>query len=1179
MLKKLRLSFAAILILALLASLIVSLWGEQIGLRTSEERSQWQSIIAVGAILGSLFSYLDCWSRWGVGLQRLTDKLKIHWTENGILAQIRSTNLSGSATAIPNALANLRQTLQGQYGRSWHYHQRWLLLTGDDEAIARLFPSSQQQPWLITDDVVLLWCKSGPAGQPDYAWLKQLRTLRRRRPIDGIVLVNTSGRLDQHLLQDDTVSHLLSHISQGLRWRAPAVVLDLHGDDRHHEGVALVGSEWDHNADADDIKNGLLTLRDRLTLVALSQLGKERGDRYLGELSQRLDIRSKFLSAWIAGVCHTSAHHVISGVFFAPYPVVSEAASAANAIPVVRQQLPYRNLPLWRHLAKTVRPESGRRIGWHPVTLLCIVALVGIALWNTGMLLSAVVNQRDIHSLQQTLAHVTHAPSSDARLRGLFTLQQEIARYEYRAHHHAPLTSRFGLNLDTRILTALWRPYEEASQRLLVAPVQQTLESELIDLAQLRSDQLDQQPERYALDGQLSLKTYLMLAEPQRSESAFLKPQLLQRWQLDTQLAPGEQIDLAERLLGFYSEHLPSHPDWRITPSVDLVTAARQTLLAAIGVEQADTTLYRKILSDAANKYPDQTLATLTLGTDPRGLIRNHAVVAGVFTRQAYEGTIASAIREAAKRHAVNGDWVLNGQALLVASQSATQVPEQLQATLSAQYFADYAEQWQTFMNNTQWASASTLPAAVEQLKLMTDARQSPVIALMKSLQYHAGAGAQRVSLSDTLVAKAQGLIAAKGLPAPQAPLPDPGGPLASAFGPVLRLMGTVANKDGSAATESSAHESSDLSLQRYLDRVSALRLRLQQINSSSDSEAQSKQLVLSMFQGKGSELADTQDYAQLVAVSLGEQWTGLGDALFVKPVTQATETLLQPAQAGLNQAWNSGIVAPWFRAFNGRYPFVTTDNDASFPELARFLRPQTGLIASFLHTQLPGVLELQGEQWVPNPASKLHFEPEFLRAINTLQRIGGRLLVQGEPQYRFELMPMPTPGITDTVLTIDAQTLHYYNQRERWQQLIWPVNQTQDAGTRIQWQTERAGTNKRYEFDGRWALIRLLERARIEPLDSATYQLTWRGTPDVSAARPATTGADPRQPQSDPDHFLPRAPMAQAPDDMSYPLSYLMRTEAGRGPLEMLSLRDFMLPSRIFVVPSRHAGQKGQTS
>lgn len=52
----------------------------------------------------------------------------------------------------------------------------------------------------------------------------------------------------------------------------------------------------------------------------------------------------------------------------------------------------------------------------------------------------------------------------------------------------------------------------------------------------------------------------------------------------------------------------------------------------------------------------------------------------------------------------------------------------------------------------------------------------------------------------------------------------------------------------------------------------------------------------------------------------------------------------------------------------------------------------------------------------------------------------------------------------------------------------------------------------------------------------------------------------------------MPRAAMAPATLELMYPLSYVMRTEAGRGPLEMLSLRDFALPSRIFVIASRSA-------
>ena len=65
-------------------------------------------------------------------------------------------------------------------------------------------------------------------------------------------------------------------------------------------------------------------------------------------------------------------------------------------------------------------------------------------------------------------------------------------------------------------------------------------------------------------------------------------------------------------------------------------------------------------------------------------------------------------------------------------------------------------------MNALQWQSAPNIPAAIEQMKLLADARQSPVIALMKSLDYQGTAGMRQASLSDTLVAKAQNIFGKK---------------------------------------------------------------------------------------------------------------------------------------------------------------------------------------------------------------------------------------------------------------------------------------------------------------------------------------------------------------------------------------------------------------------------------
>jgi type VI secretion system protein ImpL len=366
--------------------------------------------------------------------------------------------------------------------------------------------------------------------------------------------------------------------------------------------------------------------------------------------------------------------------------------------------------------------------------------------------------------------------------------------------------------------------------------------------------------------------------------------------------------------------------------------------------------------------------------------------------------------------------------------------------------------------------------------------------------------------------------------------------------------------------------------MERFTERVTTLRLQLQQISDSVDPDDQARQIAQTLFQGKGSALSDTLTYAQLVAASLGEQWAGMGSALFVQPIQQATQTVLRPAQASINDAWRQTIVAAWNRSFVGRYPFSNTANDASLPEFARFVRPLGGLINTFLTTQLAGALQLQGDQWVAASggagasSATRAFDPAFLRAINTLQQIAGHLLGQGEPQYTFALQPVPTPGITDTLFTLDAQTLHYYNQVETWRTMTWPSKDPQSAGTRLEWQTDTAGTNRAFEYNGRWALVRMLEHASVEPVDSATYQLTWQSRPESTELKAATNQKEAAKDDDDEEDgvaLTARGPLASAPAGMTHPLRYLIRTDVGKGPLELLALRGFALPTRIFVEPA----------
>jgi len=843
--------------------------------------------------------------------------------------------------------ADLSEALRSRFGLRWRYRLPWLLIAGDDAAIGRLLPELKERGWLLTDDAVLLWGRTGSDGRPDETWLKQIRRFRRARPLDAIVLT-----LDESTLLPETVRGTspwgihLARITHLLRWSAPVFVLDLAGADSvHRADTPVTGCELSRATDAPAIEEALLELRNRLADISVGQLARSDADRYAAELSTRLDARSAPLSRWIANLSDWQRRPLpIAGVFFAPWPALGTATTGTDSL----------HFPLWRYLSDAAKGTPGRRTAAHPITVLSVIALAAVGLWGAGMLISGLTNARGLALTNDALRTFSGANSSAPRLRALLALQQRIELYEARVEHPT-LFSRFGLNHDQDVLTALWTPYVREARPQLVAPVQQDIEGQLIDLTQMPTTQVDDQVSRLARDGHAALKTYLMMADPTRADAAFMTPQLVRHWNGGTGLSPGEKLDLSQRLLAFYAQHLGAHPGWRITPRDELVTGARQTLLAVIGVKNSEDTIYQSILDSVGHKYPDQTLVSLTNGTDTRGLLKTTASVPGAYTRQAWDGTVEAAIDDMAKRNGVTADWVLGSAGANRNASTAT--PEALRASLRTRYFADYADRWQTFMNSVTCEPARTLPASVAQLKLIADSRQSPVIALMKSLEYQGGAGVTKTSLSDTLVNKAQNIFSSKDN-TPQPAAPDPAGPLGVSFGPVLRLVAL-----GNTAT---AGANSDLSLQRFTERITMLRLKLQQIADSPDADSESRQVAQSLFQGKSSELADTLAYAQLVAASLGEQWSGMGQSLFVQPVVQATQAVLEPAQASLNDAWRQTVVASWNRSFAGRYPFANTNNDASLPELSRFLRPQGGLVGTFLTTQLAGVLTLQGDQWVP---------------------------------------------------------------------------------------------------------------------------------------------------------------------------------------------------------------------
>ncbi|WP_232833363.1 ImcF-related family protein [Paraburkholderia kururiensis] len=1169
----------AALVVALLAIGIVSVRGDMMGVASGEPKLK--AIIAILAIFAIVVvSHLVLFATGTYGFA-------------GRLFQRETGDHTKAAKPLRRdaRLQRLYEELRVSHGWFWRRRLRWLLVNGTDGRIDQVAPGLKQAGVMHVGETVLV--HASPDGIEAAKWLNQIRRLRRHCPVDGVVHV---ARADD---PDTELPRRLSAIATALRWAAPVTFLHPveaqgHAPERFEPVGTLLpgGSRRQAQAGAARAPALLDQLQQRTADIGVSQAGAPLWTAWMLEIAKYVSDEAAHIAASLGALAASNwLRAPLAGVLFAPVfagtspvpvPVVDREEAAGHEIPaipaaraepvsLVTPLQPPALLPVWKQITASMPHYRGRRTGLYWPNVLAACVLAAAVVWTVLLVVSGVGNRALVRDAQTAAeAALAAGPGTPQALRAQLALQNRIATLEYRRQHGAPWSLRAGLSRNDDLLAALWQPYQTVALRNLRQPVAQALEGQLAQLSQVRADEQqshDAQQRAYS-----RLKAYLMLATPARTDAPFLKAQMLDVWPAVAGMRAGEWLDISQQLAGFWSGHLRAHPEWRLNASAPLVTQMRSTLVNQIGLAASDDVLYQRVLGEARGRYADVSLATLLAGADAHGLFTTTQTVPGLFTRAAWEGVVEKAIDDAVKGQHVEGDWVLTGEqptarvnattvegavGAAQAEAEARQGAAALKRRLRERYFADYTAAWASMLNSFQWLPASSFSAVIDQLTRLTDAQTSPLLAVMKSVQYQGEAGRPSQALTDTLVRKAQGLFDGGDSNATQAPVTNP---LDRSFGPLLALMGAAnAAQPGAgnsqAANGTNAAAFSGVSLPRVLTADTTVRLKLQQIQSSPDAQAMARALAQAVFQGKLSDLTQARDDAALTAASLGAQWAGFGQTMFVQPLDAAWEAVLQPAAASLNEAWRAGVAAPFASTFASRYPFSPTAADASFAEFGRYVRPDTGLVNRFIQVELSGVLKCQGDQWVPNELApqSLQFDPKFLAMLRLIGPMGARLYAQGEAGYRFAIMPQSTPGVTRTELSVDGHRVAYFNQQEAWTPFAWPGDGLHGQAS-LTWQTLDAGVRIAFDSTGDWAFLRLLEKARVRALDDTRYELVWNGAAGADDAKAVSAAS------------AVRVASAVTNPDAPPPLRYLLRVQAGAGPLELLKLRGFRMPERIFV-------------
>lgn len=1014
-------------------------------------------------------------------------------------------------------LGDIRGMLRHLYGYFWRRKTRILIITGAIADVELLTPKLTQALWQEDQGTLLLW--GGTLSTPaDLTWLMSLRKLSRR-PADGIVWVTSA--LDEsasaEVLSPDAMDALVRSLSQHydtLGLRLPLYVWSLHQQigELNAQMIQPVGCLLPSGCTPLTLERQIAEMVPGLIAQGVQQISAHFRHHFLLSLADRLTRAPERVTGPLSTFLNPYRPLPLAGVLFST-PSQHAVRSVSHhwgldnrwsAIPDSVMELP-----------SELRPHkpgvSGRQI-------LTVAGAVVLVLGGASMMVSFVSNRNQVSSAQELVERVSaskQAPS--VRLHSLVELQKTLSRLQYREQHGVPWYARAGLSLNAELLTALWPRYSEYALPLLRDAAAEHLRQELQDFVQLPPDcPLREKRTKAAYD---RLKLYLMLSRPEKMDADWFAAALMHDWPQRAEMRTGIWQGIGPSLLSFYGQNLPRHPVWRLHTDEALADQVRALLVHQMGIRNSESTLYQKMLSQVANQYADMRLMDMVGDTDAARLFSTSEVVPGMFTRQAWDEAVQPAIDHAVSERREEIDWVL-GDNKQLAQQAVS--PETLKQRLTTRYFADYSSAWLDFLNSLRWQKTATLSDAIDQLTLVADVRQSPLVALMNTLNVQGRAGQTGDAVSDSLVKSAKNLFGHE-----QSSAIDQNGgmhgPLDSTFGPVLALLD---NHSREAPT-------SPLSLQTFLTRVTQVRLRLQQVTNATDPQAMSQALAQTVFQGKAVDLTETRDYGSLLAAGLGQEWSGFGQTVFVRPMEQAWQQVLQPAADSLNEQWRSAVVDDWNSAFGGRYPFKNTSSDVSLPLLAKYLNGDSGRIARFLQTRLNGVLHKEGSHWVADSinAQGLTFNPAFLDAMNTLSHISDVIFTDGDAGLHFELRPGTADGVMQTALVIDDQKLVYMNQMPAWKRFSWPAD-TEAPGASLSWVSTQAGTRQYADVSGTWGWIRLLDKATVNayPGLSSSYSLSWHAQ-------------DGRM------------------------LSYTLRTEAGEGPLALLKLRNFILPETIFSV------------
>jgi type VI secretion system protein ImpL len=963
--------------------------------------------------------------------------------------------------------------------------------------------------WFFADEAVFLDTAGRYTTQDSYrpvdkaAWgsfLELCKKHRPRRPINGVLLTMSMSELVElsEEKQHERARELRQRIMElynVLGNRFPIYMIftkcdliagfnDLFADLTQEERTQVWGETFPHESEKQLEK--LLTRFEgdfdevlrRLNHWTLRRIQEERDTNRRGSIfcfPQQLALLKPTILAFIHDIFGTSRFEMeplLRGAYFTSgtqegTPIDRVMGVLAGVYGMDRQELPaFRGRPtsffITRLLKEVIFPEAElagvdsrlehrrSQLRWAAYAALALLTVGMITMWTVSYFSNrhaiAQVEEK-IHDYRkisgQTETAETATRTMIARLNALVAARNV---YKDRSWEMG-----FGLYQGDKIRTGINDVYEQRLMIDLLPEINRRLKGQIYEVMQ-RGDGADS-----ALLYQL-LRTYLMLANPEKMNTGQAGATIRQGWERDYSREPQlkEQLcDHSDSLLKLVYKPIPIDQT--------LVENARRKLKAVPIGTQLYAHLKSVALADHSNDFRlvdavPRLSSEVFITADGQGF--ESLTIPGLYTRHGYDTFFKKKGLDLVQQ-ALDESWVLNQQA----DQSRNLAP--LYDDLQKQYFAEYEILWRKLLFNLKIKKPQGIYETIRILDHLSGP-DTPLRPLLQAVEKNTSL--TEAESGDSLEGKAKPSGSAeKGSPlgaqgGQSEVSSSPARKLESSFQPLNRL---VQSKGQSPPP-----------IEDVLRSINEVRDVLMQITSGASSEEQALKFAKERMHGFG---------ARDAIKKAGFEFARLPEPLqeWLKSVTTSGwEITLESARSELNGIWRTEVVAHYTTSLKGRYPlFRDSRNDATMADFSRFFGPK-GILDRFFETHLKAFVDTSGPDWrqVSMDNLGIRLSGELLNQLQSAAKIRNAFFASGEanPSVQFQLKPIALDSnVAGFRINIDGQTEEYAHGPALASKFQWPGPHP-NLGVILTFATLDGKVVSKVE-EGAWAWLKTLDKATIE--------------------------------------------------------------------------------------------------